>query len=255
MKRLVLSTPLVVLLGCGGGGSGSSVSFTSNPNPPVQSLNLEGPWTGNLQSYSGGSVTATALVLASGEMRYVASNGIQAVGNLSVSGTTFTGSGTMYAPTGSVFLGGGTTASFVLSGTGTSGTTMTGTYSSLVDNGTMSFTYNTQALYSTPVVMSNVAGSYLSVSTSSGYSTTGTLTAAGAFSGSDGHGTFTGTLSAVDATKNAFRVTINYLPTGQIAQAYSGLGFFNFGVTPPHLVIQATGTTGQFAAEFARTGP
>ncbi|HJV49578.1 MAG TPA: hypothetical protein VJ549_09920 [Geothrix sp.] len=254
MKRLLLAAPLVTLLGCGGS-SGSSISYNSTPTPPTPTLDVQGPWSGTLQSNVGSSVTATALVLASGEMRYVASNGLQAVGNLSVSGTSFTGSGTMYAPTGTVFSGGGTTTSFLVSGTGTTGLTLTGTYSDIVDSGTFSFTYLTAAGYSAPVVMDNLAGAYSSVSSSSGYTTTGRLTAAGAFSGGDGHGTFTGTLSAVDPTKNAFRVTVTYTASGANAQTFSGLGFFNLGVTPPHLYVQTTGTTGQFAAEFVRTGP
>jgi hypothetical protein len=254
MKRLLLVTPLAALLGCGGGSNGS-ISYGYKPTPPASTLVVEGPWSGTLQSNVGGSVTATALVLASGEMRYVASNGIQAVGNLSVSGTTFTGSGTMYAPTGATFPGGGATTPFYASGTGTTGTSLTGTYSSASDSGTLSLTYLTAAGYGTPVVMENMAGAYASVVTSSGYTTTGRLTSGGVFTGSDGHGSFTGTLSAVELTKNAFRVTVNYTPDGQVAQTYSGLGFFNLGMTPPHLYIQTTSTTGQFAAEFVRTGP
>ena len=47
----------------------------------------------------------------------------------------------MYAPTGYAFTGGGATAAFTLSGTGATGSSMTGTYSGAGDTGTFAFTY------------------------------------------------------------------------------------------------------------------
>lgn len=253
MNRYLISVSLLTLLGCSGGG-GTPVSWTSTP-PANPTLNPEGIWTGTLKTSDGSSLSAIAMVLSTGEMRYVASNGLQASGTLSISGASFTGAGTLYAPTGSTFTGGGTTTAFTVAGSGTTGTSMTGTYTSAADSGTMTFTYNTTAAYSTPVVMANVAGSYVSVITNSGRHITGALTAAGVFSGNDGQGSFTGALSAVDSTKNAFRITITYTPTGQAPLTYAGLSFFDFSRTPLRMDIQATGITGQFAGEFGRTGP
>jgi hypothetical protein len=218
---------------------------------------FEGPWTGTLHSTPANqSVTATALVLASGEIRYVSSNGIQAVGTVSVSGSSFTGSGTMYAPTGYTFNSNGMgTAPFTISGTGSGGATMAGTYAGAGDTGTLAFAYVAGATYTSPVTMANVAGSYTSVTTSSGYTTTGTLSAGGVFTGTDAFGAFNGTLTAVDPAKNAFRVAVTYTPAGQAARTYTGLGFFDFSQSPVHLYVQTTGSAGQFAADFQRTGP
>jgi hypothetical protein len=188
-------------------------------------------------------------------MRYVASNGIQAVGTMAASGSTATGTGTMYAPYGYVFPGNTTSTAFSLSGAGTASAALSGSYTSAYDNGTFAFTYNAGAKYTSPVVMANVAGAYASTVTSSGYPITGRLTSAGALSGSDAFGTLTGTLTAVDPTKNAFRVSVTYTPTGQAARTYSGLAFFDFSYSPVRLEVQTTGAAGQFAAELQLVGP
>ncbi|HJV22599.1 MAG TPA: hypothetical protein VJ570_07875 [Holophagaceae bacterium] len=241
---------ILSLLACGGGGG------TSGPaQPPASAGVFEGPWTGTLQSNGGGSVTATALLLASGEMRYVASNGIQAVGTVRASGSSATGSGTMYAPSGYVFPGGATSTAFTLSGSGTGGATLSGTYSSAYDNGTFAFTYDAGAAYETPVVMANVAGAYASLTTSTGYPISGRLTSTGTLTGSDAFGTFTGTLTAVNSGKNAFRVNVTYTPAGQGARSYSGLAFFDFSSSQVRLEVQTTGSAGQFAAELQLIGP
>jgi hypothetical protein len=241
---------LLALLACGGGGGGSSAPA---PVPPPSAGAFEGPWTGTLRSTTGATVSATALVLASGEMRYVASNGIQAVGTVAASGNAATGSGTLYAPYGYVFPGNTSSTAFSLSGSGTA-SVLSGTYTSAYDSGTFAFAYNAGAKYGSPVVMANVAGSYASTMTSSGYPIRGRLTSAGALSGSDAFGTLSGTLTAVDPAKNAFRVNVAYKPTGQAARAYSGLAFFDFSYSPVRLEVQATGAAGQFAAELQLVG-
>ncbi len=249
-SSLLLATSLLVLLACGGGGGGTSTP----PPPPASAGAFEGPWNGTLVSNTGGSVSATALLLASGEMRYVASNGIQAVGTLSATGSSATGSGTMYAPTGYVFPGNTTSTAFSLSGTGTA-SALSGTYTSAYDSGTFAFSYNAGAKYASPVVLANVAGTYASTMTSSGYPISGRLTSTGTLSGSDAFGTLSGTLTAVDPAKNAFRVNVTYTPTGQPARTYAGLAFFDFSYSPVRLEVQTTGAAGQFAAELQLVGP
>ena len=251
-STLLAAICLFTLFACGGGGGGS----TATPPPPSASAGVfEGSWKGTLQSNTGGSVTASALLLASGEMRYVASNGIQAVGTLTASGNAASGSGTMYAPTGYTFPGNATSMSYTLNGSGTGGASLTGTYASAYDNGTFTFTYNAGAHYASPVVMANVAGAYTSTVTSSGYPISGRLTSAGAIAGTDAFGAFSGTITAVDPAKNAFRVNVTYTPTGQAARSYSGLAFFDFSYSPVRLEVQTTGSAGQFAAELQLVGP
>ena len=253
MKSTVMTaTCLLTLLGCGGGGGGG----TATPPPPPASAGVfEGPWRGTLRSNTGASVTASALLLASGEMRYVASNGIQAAGTLAATGNTASGAGTMYAPTGYTFPGNATSLSYTLNGSGTGGASLAGTYASAYDSGTFTFSYNAGAHYASAVAMANVAGAYASTMTSSGYPISGRLTTGGVLSGSDAFGTLSGTLTAVDPAKNAFRVNVTYTPTGQAARSYSGLAFFDFSYSPVRLQVQTTGAAGQFAAELQLVGP
>jgi hypothetical protein len=198
------------------------------------------------------------LILASGEMRYVAANGIQAVGTLSAVKTAVSASGTLYAATGYTFPSGSSTSSFTFSGTGGTsdlGPTITGTYSGGGDSGTFQFSYDNSATYSTPVVLANVAGAYTSVITSTGTTITGRLASDGSLTGTDAYGSLTGQLTVVDATKNAFRITATYTQTGLTSENYSGLAYFESGTTPLHLYLQATGSNSQFAADIERTGP
>ena len=252
IRAIYASLALTALMACGGGGGGSSPAPAPQPSAGI----TEGAWSGSIHSTATGqTMSAAAMVIASGETRYVASNGVQAVGTINATGTSFTGSGSMYGPTGFVFPGGSNTAALTLSGTGTSGASMSGSYSGGGDTGTFTFTYAAGAQYTSAIVMANMAGSYGSVATSSGYSTTGRLTNSGAISGSDAYGSFTGTLTAVDPAKNAFRVNVTYTLNGGATYTYSGLAFFDLSVSPVQLNIQTTGTAGQFAAVFARTGP
>ena len=188
-------------------------------------------------------------------MRYVASNGLQAVGTITASGSSGTGSGNLYAPTGYVFSTGTVSIPYTLSGSGTAQASLSGSYTSGYDSGTFALSYNAGAAYASPVVMANVAGAYTSTATSTGYPITGRITASGALTGSDAYGTFSGTLAAVDPANNAFNVTVTYTPVGQAAYAFSGLAFFDFSYSPVRLEVQTTGTSGQFTAELQLTGP
>lgn len=247
MKFVIAPVVLAFGLACGGGGGSST--------PPAPSP-FEGPWIGSMYSTkTGTSVTAVALILANGSVRYVGSNGIQGVGSVTGTAAAFQSSGTIYAPTGYTFVGGGTTSSYALAGTGTSGVSMSGTYTASVDAGTFTFLYDTAADYAQPVVMANVAGTFQSITTTSGYSTQGRLTSAGGFSGSDAFGgSFTGTLTPVDAAKNAFTVAITYSAPGIPATAFNGLAYFDFGGTTM-LNIQASAGLNEFAGSFICTGP
>jgi hypothetical protein len=144
---------------------------------------------------------------------------------------------------------------YTLNGSGTGGASLAGTYASAYDSGTFTFTYNAGAQYASAVVMANVAGAYTSTVTSSGYPISGRLTSAGAITGTDAFGAFSGTITAVDPAKNAFRVNVTYTPTGQAARTYTGLAFFDFSYSPVRLEIQTTGASGQLAAELQLTGP
>jgi hypothetical protein len=139
-----------------------------------------------------------------------------------------------------------------MTGSGTAGNNFSGSYTG-ADSGTYFFTYDSAASYTTPVVMGNVAGSYSSTTSTDGYQITATLTSSGSFSGNETSGaTFSGTVSAVDPSKNAFNVTWT-LTQGSTVIQYSGLAYFDFGGNIT-LNVQGTSSMGGFAASLQRTG-
>lgn len=247
---------LMLLPGCGGGGG------TRSPAAPAPSVGVfEGAWGGSLTSaITHTTLSVRALILASGELRYVASDGTQATGTLVPVGTaTASAMGTLYALPGQVFTStGGPTAPFTLAVnaiSGFAGWTLYGTYAGAGDSGTFSINRDASANYESAVVMANMAGAYASLQTSSGTPIIGSVGPAGTFQGSDGLGTLVGTLTPVDVTRNAFRVTAMYTPTGLGALSYAGLAYFSPMAAPVRLYVQATGPSGQFATELGRTGP
>lgn len=248
LNKLLIIPILGLALACGGGG-GSTPAGPSTPSV------FEGPWVGTMRSNGGSSVSAEALVLANGTVRYVGSNGIQGSGKVSGTAAALQSSGTLYAPTGYQFTTGLTTSTFSLAGSGVAGVSLSGTYAAAGDAGTFTFVYDAAADYTTPVVLANVAGAYQSTTTTSGYSTQGRLSSTGVFTGTDAYGgTFTGTLAAVDPAKNAFTVAVTYSAPGIPATAYNGLAFFEFGGNLT-LNIQASAASSEFAGSFVRTGP
>ncbi len=249
MKRWVLFLVAALAVGCGGGG-GSSASPA--PQPPAATVGTEGLWIGSLHSTAGNvTMPATALVLASGEIQLIDSEWIQAVGSIQPSNSVINGSGTMYVPIGYAFSSGAYTASFSMSGA-ISGSTFSGTYSG-GDVGTFSFTPSPD--YAGAVDLGKTAGTYASTGSSTSIPYQMTLTSAGSFSGHDNNGgTFAGTMTAIDAAKNAFRVSMTYTNNEHRDYPVTGVGFFRFsGGTA--LSIQGVGTYGGFAATFTRTGP
>jgi hypothetical protein len=249
----ILGFTLAALLACGGGGGGGSSPSSSESTTTGGTTSFEGTWVGTVQSKTSNTTwNATGLVLASGNLAFALSNGEQMVGTLSGSNSSFTGSGTIFASETGQLPNGNMTETAQYSGSGTPGDSFTGTYTAADDNGTFSFTWDANADYDTPVVLANLAGTYQCTASSNGQSAKATLNADGTFSGSDSTGSFTGSLTAVDASKNGFQVSVTYSPSGQSSQTLSGLGFFDFN-SPVSLNLEAVGTQGVYAGVFTQS--
>ncbi|MBI4913234.1 MAG: hypothetical protein HY823_10890 [Acidobacteria bacterium] len=239
---------LVLCLGCGGGGGGST---GGGGGTPVPNQNPAGHWRGTVHSVTTGqTLSAEALVVSTGEFRYVASNWVQAVGSLSVSGASASGSGTMFGPPGFTFPGGAQTATVTMSGGQISAKSQfTGTYTGGGDTGTLSFLY--QADFDAPPPLANMAGAWaaLSYNCSTGYPTTASLSSSGTFTGSDAFGTITGSLSQVNPAQNLYRVTLTYrFNAGGATVTYNGLACF----TSAGFLVQCSSSSQEFCALFTR---
>jgi streptogramin lyase len=238
---------LAALLACGGGGGGGS-----NATSPT-TFDGEGAWVGTIHSNTYNvTLNATALILKTGQMSMAATNGETTVGTISGSGNSFSANGTVYASQANQLPNGVMTETITYAGTGTAGGSFSGTYSAPADNGTVTFTWDANANYQTPVVLVNLAGTYQCAASSNGLSANATLNSDGSFSGSDAQGSLIGYLTVVDASKNGFRVNITYTPSGQSSFTLAGLAYFDF-TNPLSLNLAAVGSQGVYSGVFTQT--
>lgn len=252
MKRFIASAGIAILVACGGGGGGRSSSPTPPP-PPVVGASCEGIWTGSVVS-SGTRMDATAIILASGEIHMMDSIWLQATGTTQPVGSSpITGSGTMYAPINKVFPGSGKiSAPFTLTGSLVGGVLV----GSFAGGDTGTFSFSPMPKYAGAVDLSKMAGSYVSISTSTAIPYTMVLTATGAFTGKDSNGgTFAGTLTPVDPLKNGFRVSTTYTTNEYREYPVTGIGLFDLTGASPKLLIPGVSDSGNFGGWFLRTGP
>lgn len=182
-----------------------------------------GVYRGSVHSnLAGQSSLATVLVLASGEVRYVADNGTQIAAVFIASGSNVSGTGMAHAPTGSYFPDGSTVATLTLTGT-LIGTNLTGSYSAGGDSGTFNFTRDATQTDSTSSLR-KIAGTYAS-SLKSNAVFIGHIGANGNIWGSGPGITYSGRIDVIDPDANAYRVNLAYSRNGTYGYV-SGTAFF-----------------------------
>jgi hypothetical protein len=273
-----------LLPGCGGGGGGAGNSQVKidpqgvykNPSATggPQYTVIDVPPAGQL--FLSDNV-ALVVVPESNDrvMYYTTSSGILFVAKVTatvdaVAGIgTLSGSGTAYAPTR--VLGGRVSMTFA-NGLKAAPATINGQYvndGTLVNGNIVIQGHETQPISVSasfdaklddgPVALANVVGNYRELNTENAPPRPpGTLTidAAGRITGTDPDGSFTGTYTVVDATKNIQRVTIDYTPNGGGAiRHFSGIS----GVGTPNSAGQFRGlgtitvdANGQFSYGWLR---
>lgn len=184
-----------------------------------------GVYRGSIRSHLPAALPslATVLVLASGEVRYIADNGTQIAAVFIASGSNVSGTGKAYAPTGSYFPDGSTVATLTLTGT-LIGTNLTGSYSAGGDSGTFDFTRDATQIHSTSS-LSKIAGTYAS-SLRSNAVFIGHIEANGNIWGSGPGIAYSGRIDVVDPNTNAYRVNIAYLRNGTYGYV-SGTAIFD----------------------------
>ncbi|MBK8571718.1 MAG: hypothetical protein IPN91_03540 [Holophagaceae bacterium] len=250
IRVFALTGSLLLALGCGGsGGGGGSVT----PPLPVGPQNPAGIYAGTIQS-----VAATVIVLDSGEFSWATNNGLLATGNLVVSGGSFTGTGTLWAPNGTYFTGVGFTAPVTITnGTVVTASTMSASYTSPVGNGSFHFTYN--PVFTRQVTLTTLAGNYNYMQDGYGYPVSISILSDGTFTGrwyvTPDSRAFSGTITQPNPSQNAFRVQLNMPGVGPypIPSNYSGLGFLTDGTSMnSDLTILLTDSGNQWALRFKR---
>ncbi len=213
---LFLLVDFLSLFSCGGGGSGSHSSSTAQPQSVSQSAS--GIWTGNVLSPKFGNTSVTGIVSQTDEVFFISEQGAQHHGQVTVSGSSFSGSLTSYAPIGFRFPDGSSVTTTTVSGTVTTKSSLTGNYNGGGDSGTFSLSYS--SLYDRQSSLALVAGNWRAIDGSATFS----FSSSGQITGSDVDGcTYTGQISVINQNFNAYKVTVTIAACGSFNGSYSGL--------------------------------
>ena len=222
IQKLMLITVMSFLtISCGGGGGSDDNTedrnVTENDSPG-------GIWQGKVTFTDTDETNeAIAFITEAGTLRMLSDDGEQTIGDVTVTGTSFTASITSYAPNGMVF---DINNSPVLSGTAegeiNERSSLSGT--TTVENqvtSTFSFTYD--SAYEQTSSLSAISGRY-SDSDETGYTETYTINDQGVITGSDSDGCqFSGQVQIINSDFNLYRIEITVTNCGELNDDYAGL--------------------------------
>jgi hypothetical protein len=243
MRKLVgmLAAAVVVLAGvgaCGGGGGGGSALVPTNSSPG-------GIWDGTVLR-TGQQVRG--LVTETGQFHFILADHTQYIGNLTVSGMSASGSFDAFPAPGSAFPDGSRHATGTVSATVQERAALTATLQLKTDAGTsfsdtLSLAFN--RLYNRPSSIAGIAGNFSEAGTGAVF----TLSSDGQIFAQDPTSkcVITGTVSLINATYNAYGVSISFASCiGQFAvlngAQLTGVGALDNTVTPEQAIIGLSGT-------------
>jgi hypothetical protein len=190
-----------LLAGCFGDGGGAPLAPT-NESPG-------GIWNGT-DSQTGRAVLG--LVTESGQFHFIREDGTQYVGNVTTKGTSGSGTFDGYAPFGTTFLDGSTHGAGTVAGTIQQRSSFAATTQFTTDKGasypdSMSMTFD--PLYNQPSSLATIAGNYTEAGTGTVFSVDG----AGMIFAQEGAAigcVINGRVSIIDATYNAYAISLSY---------------------------------------------
>ena len=243
MKHLARVLPLSVLLvlaSCGGGGNGSR-------GDPQQNASPGGIWDG---SDSANPLPVTGVIDESGNLRFIRSDGLQYVGTVVISGTSFSANIDGYMPLGTAFPDGSTHESATVTGTIDPRVSITASDRSMTDKGTVNqgtLTLSFNSLYNQGSSLAAIAGNYADA----GSGTVVSIASDGAlfFQDASTGCVVNGNLTIINASYDAYGVRATYAScTGAWAAfngiAFQGLATLNTSLNPAQVIIALTGSGG-----------
>jgi hypothetical protein len=218
-------------------------SSSDNNNTTTQSAT--GIWSGT-DSVSG--LTVTAFINSGSQGTFIRSDGIQFTGSVQVSSSTLAASVDGYPDFAQTFSDGSTYGIGTLSGTVTTGSTLTATLA-FTTNGNTSITGNWSLTYESLSDTASSPSAFAGTYTDAASGATFTISTGGAISitNSPNNCTLTGSVTTSDTTHNIYEVSYSYmnctgtyLPLNGVQ--FTGLGTINATLSPVQAVIAATGT-------------
>jgi hypothetical protein len=218
-------------------------SSSDNNNTTTQSAT--GIWSGT-DSVSG--LTVTAFINSGGEATFIRSDGIQFKGAVQVSSSTLAASVDGYPDFAEDFSDGSTYGIGTLSGTVTTGSTLTATLA-FTTNANTSITGNWSLTYESLSDTASSPSAFAGTFTDAASGATFTISSGGAItiSGSPNGCSLTGSVTTSDTTHNIYEVSYSYTGCTGTYQPlngvqFTGLGSINATLSPVQAVIAATGT-------------
>jgi hypothetical protein len=239
-----IAVAALLIAGCNGD---SSLAGSDNTTPPTNA-SAAGLWSG---TDSATGLTIVAVINSTGQADFIRSDGTQFVGTVQVSGDAIATSLGVYVDFGNDFSDGSTHGIGTLSGTVTSGSTLTANVAYTTDggtavSGTWSLSYDT--LSTTVASLSAISGNYTDGATGAGVTINGTgqITSHDSTTGCVLNGTIAATTGGVDA----YLVNYDYESCGGTSAVLNGVAFSGLAVWNPtaaQIIIGATGQSTQQA--------
>ena len=224
----------------------AACNSTSDDGSNSTTQSATGIWSGS-DSVTGMSVTA--LINSGGQATFIRSDGVQFDGSVQVSGSTLAATVDGYPDYSSTFSDGTTYGIGTLSGTVSTGDTLTATLT-FTTNGNTSITGNWslsyESLSDTASSVTAISGDYTDAATGASItlSTTGSISGTNASNGC----TVSGSVATADTTHNIYEVAYSYANcTGGYASLngvqLTGLATINPTLSPVQVLAAAAGST------------
>jgi hypothetical protein len=234
----------VLIAGCNASSlDGSDTSSTAT------NASASGVWSGS-DSVSG--LTITALINSAGQADFIRSDGVQFVGNVQVSGTAIAGTLGVYANFGSAFGDGSTHGLGALSGTVTSGGSMSANVGFTTDGGSAvsgTWTLSFDTLSSSGSSLAAISGNYTDGTTGAVVSISGSgqMHSQDANTGCVLNGTVSTTAAGIDVYQVAYSYeSCSGSPAVLNDVPFTGLAVLNASASPVQVII---GVSGQSTAQ------
>ena len=216
----------LLLIGCGGGGGGGDSSPTSTTPTPVADEKPGGLWEGTTTDQSGNTQNLVGITTDSGDFRFFSfDTGGQFLGDLTVNGSSATGSGLGYAAIGFTWIDGSIFTDITLTGTVNERTSFSGDWeASTGESGTFSFAYN--SLYERDSSLSLLSDVWIAYDQFGNPIGSTTIDSSGRIDGQDAAGClYSGQINLIDPAYNVYDIALNVVNCGSANGDYTGLGF------------------------------
>lgn len=237
-KSLMIPGIVLALAACGGGGSGAPQGTVTVPPPPDQVAS--GLWFGTLTFDSAmSSEDVIGIVSEDGQFRMISADTlVQMSGNVSVDGSSLSGTGKAFASPGGIWPDGSSVADLSMTATVTQHDSISGAWSTTaMESGTFEWVYD--PLYERDSSLSLLEGMWTAYDDLGNMDVTFTIQDSGSFDGQNAQGCVSaGQFTIIDAAYNVYEVH-STVSGCAIAGDYSGHAILADLLAPNDIMVFA----------------